>query len=242
MKQLVCLFSLAVLLISCLLLGSCGDNSRATALLSCADSLMADRPDSALQILDGCEAEVAAWPESQQMRYRLLQAKGRNKAYVPFTSDSVMIDVVDYYDHHGTANEQIEAHYLLGCVYRDLGEAPKALSAYHDAVECADTTAVDCDYVLLGRLHGQMATLLRRIQLPYETLEEANLAEIMSHKAGDNQMALDCKMLKAEAYFLMGETDSVISISENVSKRFSQCGDTIYSIIALKPAILGYIM
>jgi hypothetical protein len=86
-----------------------------------------------------------------------------------------------------------------------------------------------------------MATLLRRIQLPYETLEEANLAEIMSHKAGDNQMALDCKMLKAEAYFLMGETDSVISISENVSKRFSQCGDTIYSIIALKPAILGYI-
>ena len=125
MKQLVCLFSLAVLLISCLLLGSCGDNSRATALLSRADSLMADRPDSALQILDGCEAEVAAWPESQQMRHRLLQAKGRNKAYVPFTSDSVMIDVVDYYDHHGTANEQIEAHYLLGCVYRDLGEAPK---------------------------------------------------------------------------------------------------------------------
>ena len=174
MKQLVCLFSLAVLLISCLLLGSCGDNSRATALLFRADSLMADRPDSALQILDGCEAEVAAWPESQQMRHRLLQAKARNKAYVPFTSDSVMIDVVDYYDCHGTANEQMEAHYLLGCVYRDLGEAPKALSAYHDAVECADTTAADCDYALLARLHAQMASLLNDMQLPYEAIDEAS--------------------------------------------------------------------
>ena len=90
MKRLVYVFPLVALLISCLLLGGCSDNSRATALLSCADSLMADRPDSALQILDGCETEVTAWPESQQMRHRLLQAKGRNKAYIPFTSDSVM--------------------------------------------------------------------------------------------------------------------------------------------------------
>ena len=53
MKRVVYILPLAVLLISCLLLGSCGDNSRATAMLSRADSLMADRPDSALQILDG---------------------------------------------------------------------------------------------------------------------------------------------------------------------------------------------
>ena len=241
MKQLVCLFSLAVLLISCLLLGSCGDNSRATALLFRADSLMADRPDSALQILDGCEAEVAAWPESQQMRHRLLQAKARNKAYVPFTSDSVMTIVVDYYDHHGTANEQMEAHYLLGCVYRDLGEAPKALSAYHDAVECADTTAADCDYALLARLHAQMASLLNDMQLPYEAIDEASVAVENSCRAGDSLMTLGSQMLKANAYYLIGNTDSVIYISEFISKKYLSHRDTIYSLISLKPAIVGYI-
>ena len=241
MKRLGYVLMAALPLMICLLLGGCGDNPRAVSLLTRADSLMADRPEAALQLLDSCEAEVAAWPESQQMRFHLLHAKAQNKAYVPFSSDSVMTVVVDYYDRHGTNNEQVEAHYLLGCVYRDLGEAPKALSAFHDAVECADTTAVDCDYKTLCRVYAQMATILRRIQLPYETLEEANNGKKMSLKAEDNQMILDCEMLKAEAYYLMGETDSVISISESVSRKYLQYGDTMYSMIVLKPAILGYI-
>ena len=240
MKPFVHFLSVAVLCVACLLSG-CGDNPRATALLSRADSLMASRPDSALQLLDSCEAEATVWPESQQMRHRLLQAKARNKAYVPFTSDSVMTVVADYYDRNGTANEQMEAHYLLGCVYRDLGEAPQALAAYHDAVECADTTAADCDYALLSRVHAQMASLLIRIQLPYETLDEAHNAEKTGVRAGDSLMMLDGKMQKAYAYFLIGNLDSVISISEFVSKRYLQYGDTLYSLIALKSVTIGYI-
>ena len=176
----------AVLMVVSLFLGGCGDNPRAVSLLARADTLMASRPDAALWLLDSCEAEAAAWPEAQQMRFRLLQAKAQNKAYVPFTSDSVMTVVADYYDHHGTSNEQMEAYYLLGCVYRDLGEAPKALSAYHDAVECADTTAVDCDYSLLSRVHAQMSSLLHRMQLPYEALDEAGKAENTSILADDS--------------------------------------------------------
>jgi lipopolysaccharide biosynthesis regulator YciM len=52
-----------------------------------------------------------------------------------------MLAVADYYDRNGTANERMEAHYLLGCVYRDLGDAPRALTSYNNAVDCADTTA-----------------------------------------------------------------------------------------------------
>ena len=224
MKRLVYVFPLVVLLISCLLLGGCGDNSRATALLSRADSLMADRPDSALQILDGCEAEVAAWPESQQMRHRLLQAKARNKAYVPFTSDSVMIDVVDYYDRHGSANEQMEAHYLLGCVYRDLGEAPKALSAYHDAVECADTTAADCDYKTLCRVYAQMSDVYY-----YQTLYEDQLASLdratyFGYLAKDTLAALLTYAQKMDTYEKMFKSDSMLIVCETVSRLFLDAG------------------
>ena len=224
MKQLVCLFSLAVLLISCLLLGGCGDNSRAIALLSRADSLMADRPDSALQILDGCEAEVTAWPESQQMRHRLLLAKARNKAYVSFTSDSVMIDVVDYYDHHGTANEQMEAHYLLGCVYRDLGEAPKALSAYHDAVECADTTAVDCDYKTLCRVYSQMANVYYRQDLYEEQLVSLNRASYYGYLAKDTLAALLAYAQKMDSYEKMLRPDSMLYVCDTVSELLRNAG------------------
>lgn len=34
-----------------------------------------------------------------------------------------MKEVAAYYDSHGNTNEQMEAHYLLGCAYRDMGES-----------------------------------------------------------------------------------------------------------------------
>jgi len=179
--------------------------------------------------------------DEQQMRSYLLQARNQNKNYTPFTSDSTMLVVADYFDRHGTPNEQMEAHYLLGCVYRDLGEAPKALAAYHDAVENADTTAVDCDYALLSRVHAQMASLLIKMQLPYETLDEAYRTARASSLAGDSMMMLDSQLLKADAFHLIGYTDSVISISKKVSEQYLQYGDTMYSLIALKPAIGGYL-
>ena len=90
---------------------------------------------SAMLLLFGCTGE-----DSSQMHEALMQAKAQNENFEPFTSDSTMLRVVDYYDSHGTANEQMLAHYLLGCVYRDLGDAPRALECYHDAVSKADTT------------------------------------------------------------------------------------------------------
>ena len=58
------------------------------------------------------------------MRYEVLLAEAMNKSYVSFTTDSVLKQVVRYYDRHGSPNEQLKAHYLLGCAYRDMGEAP----------------------------------------------------------------------------------------------------------------------
>ena len=55
----------------------------------------------------------------------------RNKAYETLTAhdDTLMRRVVAYYDEHGTANERMEAYYLLGSVQRDLHDAPKAMKA-----------------------------------------------------------------------------------------------------------------
>ena len=51
------------------------------------------------------------------------------------------------------------AHYLLGRAYHEHGEAPMALQCYHEAIDCADTTAADCDYAQLARVYGQMGDI-----------------------------------------------------------------------------------
>ena len=65
--------------------------------------------------------------DSLSMRYRLLKADALNKTDAPLPSDTLIKEVVEYYDRHGNANERMRAHYLLGCAYRDMGEAPAAL-------------------------------------------------------------------------------------------------------------------
>ena len=57
----------------------------------------------------------------ERMQEELLCARRMNKEYIDFTTDSVMKEVAAYYDRHGSPNERMEAHYLLGCAYRDTG-------------------------------------------------------------------------------------------------------------------------
>jgi len=41
-----------------------------------------------------------------------------------------------------------------------------ALQCYHDAIDCADTTATDCDYAQLARVYGQMGDIFYNPLIP----------------------------------------------------------------------------
>lgn len=102
----------------------------------------------------------------------LNRAERQNLDYDSITNlDSIKM-AVEFMDKNGSNNERVRAHYLLGCAYRDMGEAPLALESYHNAVDCADTTQADCNYGQLAKVHSQTAYLLFRQLLPFEQLEE----------------------------------------------------------------------
>lgn len=155
--------SIIFILFSMLL--SCTGNKSYDPQLSKADSIMDIADDSAqiaIKMLDALKPECSKFTKAQRMRYDLLYHKAMNKAYIDFTSDSTMLAVVDYYEHHGTANDRMLAYYILGCVYRDMHEAPMALEYYNKATEQADTAAQDCDYATLCRVYSQMGVLFSK--------------------------------------------------------------------------------
>ena len=117
------------------------------------DSLIDSHPDSALAQLDSLKTEKNGWPRARRMRYELLRAKAQNKAFVDFTTDSIAKVFTDYYDSHGTTNDRVLAHYLLGCTYRDMGETPRVVNCYMDAIEVADTAAPDFDFYTLSSVY-----------------------------------------------------------------------------------------
>ena len=223
------------LLLTIMLLASCAGNRKYDDLMQRADSIMDVDDDSAkvaIRMLDGIKPQLPEFSQSQKMRYELLRHKAMNKACITFTSDSVMKEVVDYYDHHGSANERMLANYVLGCVYRDMHEAPMALEYYNKATEQADTTAADCDYGTLYRVYSQMGFLFSKQYLLYQELNAFDKAEKYAYLAKDTLNAIINYQNKGDAYGYLGKKDSVIAINLQAAKLFKKHGNDYAAAIA----------
>ena len=190
-----------------LLLVGCGGDGY-TPELRAIDTIINEKPDSALRLLDSLSTEAQSWPKSQRMRYSLLTMKAQNKAYVPFTSDTIAKDLVSYYDDNGSPNDRLLARYLLGCVYRDLGEAPHAVDCYLDAISQADTTTADCDYHTLAVTYSQMAKIYHQQLLLTDEIEARKHSSHYALLDGDTCYAIFNKDLIASAYLLLNRNDS----------------------------------
>lgn len=181
------------------------------------------------------EAERQSYAD--RMYYELLRADAQNKAYIDFTTDSVMKSVAEYYDGHGSANEKMRAHYLLGCTYRDLNDAPMELQCFQEATEKADTTQEDCDWGRLASIYGQMADLYHFQYLPMEELNALDKCKYYSRLNKDTYAAIKSYELRKRAYLFMNMPDSVLSITENSRKAYLEIGHKNDAAKLLGPAI-----
>ena len=206
---------------------SCTGNKVYDHQLSKADSIMDIADDSAqiaIKMLDALKPEWSKFTKAQRMRYDLLYHKAMNKAYIDFTSDSTMLAVVDYYEHHGTANDKMLAYYILGCVYRDMHETPMALEYYNKATEQADTAAQDCDYATLCRVYSQMGVLFSKQYLPYQELFSFEKATHYAYKAHDTLNAIRYYYNKTGAYTYLDNEDSAIIVNTRAAELFRKHG------------------
>lgn len=203
---------------------ACSEGREHAEILDCIDTLMNNHPDSALRMLDSLKSEKPHWSRSQRMRYDLLHLKAENKAYVPLNSDSIAKDLVSYYNIWGNANERMMAHYLLGCVYRDKGDSPRAIDAYLDAIARTDTTSKDCDFRALCRIYAQMAGIYYEQLLLNKSIEASNNAShyaLLSHDTLNYIRELD---LSAGTYILLNKNDSAETILKDVYQLYLNNG------------------
>lgn len=171
------------------------------------------------------------------MRKGLDSINTLNRNDQPFTSAGVQ-PYVDYFDDHGTPNDQMLAHYLLGRAYHEHGEAPMALQCYQEATERADTTATDCDYKQLSRVYGQMADIFYYQSLYRHQLIYNKLAEKYAWKGEDTLAALMCYEQESFAYASLGDMDSAIAIIDDVAEKYLEYGYPSYSAVSLGTNIL----
>jgi hypothetical protein len=177
--------------------------------------------------------------DRNRMHALLDRADSMNRAYIPMTDgiDSLLLEATRYYDRHGTANQQMRAHYLLGCAYRDMGEAPAALQSYQDAAGCADTLSADCSYKQLCRVYAQMAQIFYEQGLYREQLVFQRQAAKHAWKGNDTLAALMSYEQESQAYRNLSMPDSLLYMCEHVSQLYRKYGYTHYAATSLFGAL-----
>ena len=212
-----------IALVATLLLLACGGADSQQALLLDEIAIqMNTAPDSALARLDSMNAETL--PRHQRMRWELLRGNCLNKTYKKLPSDSAMQEVVKYFDEQGTANERLLAHYMLGCTYRDMGDAPQAIACYKDAIQQADTLSQDCDWATLMRVHSQLSDIYSQMHLADLEQKENRMAEEISWHMGDTQNALYFSKMECNILYREQRYEECISRAEEIIRRYHELG------------------
>ncbi|MBQ7419551.1 MAG: hypothetical protein IJV17_02285 [Prevotella sp.] len=171
-----------------------------------------------IMTVTGCVTDA----KRTKMRSGLDSINMRNRSDQPFTVEDVK-PYVQFFDDHGTPNDRMLAHYLLGRAYYEHHEAPMALQCYQQAIEHADTTATDCDYAQLSRVYGQMADIYYQQNLPHHK-DIRGKAVFYSQKSGDTLSALFHYEQEANDYERNGNTDSALLVIDSLINWYDSHG------------------
>ena len=85
----------------------------------------------AQQRLDSLQPD--GFNQAERAYYSLLLTQSHYKNYINDTTDAVINEAVDYFEHHGDREKYTRSLLYRGCVYQVMGDAEKAIASYKDA-------------------------------------------------------------------------------------------------------------
>ena len=106
--------------------------------LSAIDSLLskARQYELAQHRLDSLHPD--GFNQAEHAYYSLLLTQSHYKNYIDDTTDAVINEAVDYYEHHGDREKYSRSLLYQGCVYQVMGDAEKAIASYKEAENAAE--------------------------------------------------------------------------------------------------------
>ena len=198
---------------------SCSDNNPLLSRLDHIDSIMDENPQAAYDSLCTIKkTQNIASAKKVNMKWRLLMATAQNKLYMHMPTNSAFSEVVAYYDRNGSDNEKMQNRYLLGCIYRDMNDAPKAIECYNYVLEHFSDIDSQEGYKLLALSYGEKADLLYAQLLLPKAIAAYNKAILYSEKCNDSLLLADNYNYKSFAYSLLNMYDSAIVANETSTK------------------------
>lgn len=143
-------------------------------------------PDSALTFLHNMKDSLESLSEESRMYYQLLTLQAEDLQYIIHTDDSLIANLVQYYETKEDERKKVLAYYLMGKVYINMNDAPQALKAFQQAL---DVPSIDLK--MKERVYGDMAPLFSNQGLTNNAiLTHQHLLSIYRVQGNNRGMAL----------------------------------------------------
>lgn len=184
------------------------------------DALCDQDPRLAMSMLDSIDHKALSGKDRHY--YDLLSIKSRDKAYVRHTSDSLVLDVIDYYSSHQDDPNYPEALYYGGRVYSDIGDLPTALEYFQKTI---DAIPDDQKYLKFKRnVLNQTGRLLHSLRLDSAAIKYMEKSIAINEELKDNDSGIAyAHALLATAYLNIKDNksarkqiDSAVQLSFNL--------------------------
>ena len=199
------------------------------------ENVLEEFPDTAWAMLSQDGNRLSKYSKSDRMKYLLLRTKAMNKLFYAMDTINYMNDVLEYYAFYGNTGEKTWANYLMGCVYRDKGNSPKALLYYNEAVAKIDTTKSDCNFSLLSKVYGQMADIYRLQRYPQLESKILDKKALVALMANDTLGYVRAQERKISVFYQLGKMDSVYQIATLAYRYYKKIGKDDYAAATLIP-------
>lgn len=207
-----------------MLINSCNHGSVTTSILSEAEKVMTEYPDSALKLLQSIPKPKGLTGKAQA-DYALLYSQALDKNYIDTANDSLIQIAVNYYKNRSDVKAKFYAYYYLGRVYVNGNQYDKATLAFINAEQ--EVEALSDDYAA-GLLYRQMADIYRRYYDFTKALECYQRATGYYEQAGKHQHKLWGLLSQSAVYDAMGEKHKSYNLLCNVKDEAKKIGNTQY--------------
>lgn len=203
------------------LIVGCTGSSYVSEILSRAEGLMSEHPDSAYILLNEIDQNMFD-SSAQRARFARLMTKAQYKNYKTAESDSLIQSAISYYKKHNMKRELAESYMLRGNIEIGKKQNHKAMQTLQIAAELGEEIGED---FLLGQIYSNLYDLCRN---EYNADEIAFAEKALEHykNAGDELYINDAMNNLGKAYFRIGKYDKSEPLLEEVYERAIEMVDS----------------
>ena len=198
-------------------LASCNSHSAHWDTLSQVESLIEEKPDSALVLLEQINTAELSGKE-EKAKHALLYSMALDKNFVDKTDFEVLQPAIDYYEDNGSATDKLRTYYYQGRIYQNMGNDALAMDCFVNAIVAGNESD---DILTIARTHFAQSKIYYSL-FDWDNFIECNKnAADYFKEAGVLNSYANCLIRIINGYTLKEEPENALHYIEECKRLLS---------------------